>query len=266
MKIVVPIYKNTLNGTEALSLNRLKKVMGRYDIVFIKPESLDISALRTVYDWPVESFPDDFFRSIRDYSRLMLSSEVYERFIDEDYLLVHQSDAYIFTDNICDWISKGYDYVGAPWIPAAHRFYLEPDRHKFMLFIDVHTPGFLHHKNRHLVGNGGLSLRRTAKMIEITRRYKTQIATLLRRGEPEDLILGGLLSKLTGCKINTPGYHEALEFAFEMHIPTLLKITDNVLPMGCHAWDRKPYAKQWSKIFDFKTGTILDPGVRFRGE
>ena len=257
-KIIVPIYKSDLSATEKLSLDRLKKVMGHHDIVIVKPTSLDIASIEAVYGWPSENFSDAYFLSVQTYNYLMLSQEFYARFADDEYLLIYQTDAYVFTDNLAEWIAKGYDYIGAPWIPVAHQFLLEPERHKFRRLFHFRTPDIFHYKKHYLVGNGGFSLRRTARMLELTRRYKEQITDMLRRGESEDLILAGLLPSQTDCQINTPDYREALGFAFEMHIPILIKMTDNLLPMGSHAWH--PIG---SKIFDFRTGKILDPDVKF---
>lgn len=45
----------------------------------------------------------------------MLSAEFYERFLAWDYILLCQTDAFVFRDELADWCARGYDYIGAPW-------------------------------------------------------------------------------------------------------------------------------------------------------
>ena len=32
-------------------------------------------------------------------------------------MLIYQLDAYVFKDELLNWANKGYDYIGAPWLP-----------------------------------------------------------------------------------------------------------------------------------------------------
>lgn len=50
------------------------------------------------------------------YNRLMLSEDLYSAFSNYEYILICQSDAYIFRDELKEWCEAGYDYVGAPWL------------------------------------------------------------------------------------------------------------------------------------------------------
>jgi hypothetical protein len=77
--------------------------------------------------------------SLYNYNMLMRTKQLYD-YIDTEMLLIFQLDSLIsdvYYNNIYDFMD--YDYVGAPW--------------------PVHFPNN--------VGNGGLSLRRKSKMIEI---------------------------------------------------------------------------------------------------
>ncbi len=116
-KIIIPIYKNRLNSNELHSLRRCYDYLSEYPMVFVKPESLDVSCL--LNDFPnigVENFQDDYFKSTWDYNRLMLSEAFYCRFLDSKFILIHQLDAYVFRKNLDEWIQKDYDYIGAPWL------------------------------------------------------------------------------------------------------------------------------------------------------
>ena len=78
--------------------------------------------------------------TINDYNKLLYSQFFYEH-IDTDYFLMFQTDTLIsskYKNNIYTFLE--YDYVGAPW------------------------------KNLNKVGNGGLSLRKKSKMIEMIQK------------------------------------------------------------------------------------------------
>jgi len=77
-----------------------------------------------------------------EYSRLFIRNRLFYDYIPTETFLVFQTDSMIFPKNkhLLNNFLK-YDYVGAPW---------------------PHIP-----KNNQLVGNGGLSLRKKSKMLEI---------------------------------------------------------------------------------------------------
>ena len=74
-----------------------------------------------------------------EYSRLLMSINFWKLFYGET-ILIHQEDSYIFHNNITEFLK--YDYIGAPW--PAHQ-----------------------DDNNYGVGNGGFSLRKKSKMIEV---------------------------------------------------------------------------------------------------
>jgi hypothetical protein len=80
--------------------------------------SLDLSALARQYPpLSIESFPDENFRDISCYNRMLLNDEFYARFAEYEYALIHQLDAFVFSDRLLEWCKLGYDYIGAPWLP-----------------------------------------------------------------------------------------------------------------------------------------------------
>lgn len=140
--IVIPIYKDNLDYIEEISLKRLWEVCGEknYDVFFIgpSPEATIIGKYKELY--PTASFigfDPKFFKSTATYSQLCCSYEFYNSFSDYEYMQIYQLDAYIRYDEISDWCSKGYDYVGAP-IVSQHCGWSNVPR----------------------IGNGGVSLRK----------------------------------------------------------------------------------------------------------
>ena len=137
--IVIPVYTTQLTVSEHAALRQCFDILSSYPKCFVKPESLDITSL--VRDYPanhIVPFPDTYFKGIAGYNRLMMSPEFYETFAQWEYILIYQTDAWVFSDRLSEWCSKGYDYIGAPWIPKPKYrklYYLslihisEPTRH-----------------------------------------------------------------------------------------------------------------------------------------
>lgn len=78
-----------------------------------------------------------------DYSTL-LTSELFWNWIDAEFVLIFQTDTYLRKYGIEKWIKKDYDYIGAPWQECS-----------WMNACSKQA------------GNGGLSLRKKSKMLEI---------------------------------------------------------------------------------------------------
>ena len=115
--VIIPVYKTSLDAYERISLDRTIEVLGKHDIYIVHPEDLDTGFLTELYpNLKFRAFPPEYFKGIMGYNRLMLSEEFYSAFSDYEYILICQSDAYIFRDELNDWCEAGYDYVGAPWL------------------------------------------------------------------------------------------------------------------------------------------------------
>lgn len=87
------------------------------------------------------------------YSKLLASDTFIYDHIDTEYFLIFQTDSMMFKKNshlIQGFIDDGYDYVGAPWLIC----------------------NYLPTKERDFIGNGGFSLRRKDKMLEIISKFK----------------------------------------------------------------------------------------------
>lgn len=110
--------------------------------------------------------------TIDDYNKLLKSKEFYDK-IPTEVFLIFQTDT-VICDNDKDLINKflEYDYVGAPWINGG-------------------------------VGNGGLSLRKKSKMLEIINKCPTD-------GRVEDVFFAN-----SCIDIYKPSFDEAKEFSVE---------------------------------------------------
>lgn len=254
--IVIPIYKPTLTQYEKVALDKCFSVLSNYPIIIVAPESLDLDQIISrQISAKIIRFPDLFFNGIAGYNHLMLSNLFYEAFTNYEYMLIYQLDAYIFEDELLEWCSRGYDYIGAPWIPAQK---YEQARYKYGLKLmnffcrmsNIKTGAH----NYYHVGNGGFSLRKVESFIRITSLEKERIAHYLsRKGSRfhEDVFWGVDIAR-RHKDFRVPAWKEALEFSFDVRPQLAYKYANNRLPIGCHGWYTQSHSPFWKKhIHDY---------------
>ena len=141
------------------------------------------------------------------YSELLATkSNIYD-YINTEYFLVFQTDSMIFKKNIYllnHFISSDYDYIGSPWLKTNYEITKRCD----------------------YIGNGGFSLRKTSKMLEIINKIPWN-------KNYEDLYFA---TNYNNIQVKKPSYDIALQFCFdeEFH-PTA---------MACH----KPWFRDHAPI------------------
>ena len=250
--VVISIYKSTISHTEAISLRQCAKVLGKHTITIIKPAHLNsIPFLHYFKDVRVENFPQHYFEGIEGYNRLMLSVEFYERFLKYEFILIHQLDAFVFSDQLLYWCHQKYDYIGAPWLfkenvkiswkEKIKRFIARRTAYRNNIKQpDSNLPAELQFHNK--VGNGGFSLRRVKKFYHLCKEMEEEIKYYNSQHHHlynED-VFWSLEVNRKRKHLDIPGYKKALRFSFELHPEYALEITHNHLPFGCHAWDLFP--------------------------
>lgn len=217
--VVVPVYKKNPVFFEQASLMQCVRALGqKYDIYLVAPFGLDLSGYTSLcpeYKFRIKRLSKGFFESIEGYNHMCKRWEFYNSFSDYQYMLVYQLDCWVFADNLEYFISLDYDYIGAPW-------------------FEIDTKANTAKTTK--CGNGGFSLRRIDKFIELCKAHETETDDVTT---PEDVFFS------TNCaeemKISPP--EVGREFSFEVGPSVLFKMNDNKLPMGCH----KPF------LFEFKT-------------
>lgn len=257
--VIVPVYRTELSPSEQASLARCLAILGSHPVILAIPDTLDVSALLARY--PVlgcQAFAATYFTSVKAYNRLMLADEFYARFADYEYMLVYQLDAFVFSDQLLAWCSRGYDYVGAPWIPhgrvpgrlqllraALRRRYFRLTNRQYR-----HGQGDHHAQQHYAAGNGGFSLRRIAALRTVLRRLPER-AEPYRQGTrtpwAEDLFFCVEANRYREL-VRVPGFRESLAFAWETYPDVAARCCDVALPFGCHAWD-KLHRAQWRPVF-----------------
>lgn len=210
--IVIPIYKIAPSPNELQSIRRCFDVFNDRDIAYIAPLGLDIAAYPQAR---VMSFNGMYFSSTATYSELCRSKELYSAFSEYKYILIYQSDCWVFSDTL-DWFTAlGYDYIGAPWFGVR----------------DISTGRPLTDGQ---VGNGGLSLRKTATFLRLAGQPCSSSV-------PEDVYW----CRVRASELNIAPTDVACRFSLEHHPERGISINGGRLPMGCH----KPWQLKYSNLW-----------------
>lgn len=215
--IVIPTHKAEFNELEMISLDRALKVFEHYDIYFALPETLKCFVPDGI---KIQRFDDLWFSSFEMYNKMMVTKEFYERFVDYEYILIYQLDAFVFEDKLEYFCNLGYDYIGAPWL--------------YGVFNYVSYDKAIWH-----VGNGGLSLRKVDSAISLLEK-KRDIELC---GEYDIFLEDVFWASCNENSFKIASIDIALQFSFEGNVRECFERNQCKLPFGCHAWEK------WDLVF-----------------
>lgn len=260
--IVIPIYKTQLSAYENIALTQCKTVLGSHPVIFVKPYSLNIDSLMADTGFSSISFEDHYFKSVHGYNELLMAEGFYKSFIDYDFILIYQLDAFVFSDQLDYWCNAGYDYIGAPWLRLKgyknifDELFTKAKHYLYMRYDAKYPDGMpkIGKQIENRVGNGGFSLRRVDKFLQYSIQYKTLIDHYITLRHPwfnEDIFWSIALNRKKET-IKRPGIKKAVKFAIETNPQRAFKLNKNQLPFGCHAWD---------KNVDFWRGKFKQQGI-----
>lgn len=224
--VLVPIYKETLNLDEFLPLKYSLNVLKNHKCVFLAPTRLDITRYEQSFPGVETLVVDEYFlKSIDNYNHLLLAAEFYDLFKDYTYLLILQTDAVVFKDEIEYWEKQPYDYIGAPF-KEGFQYYLDvfPFNGERAAIIKSH------------VGNGGFSLRRVKKCAELLRRYPEVVKHFHEKNGSEDLFFS--LMGIVDADFKLPPEEIAAKFSIERDAEYYLNLNEGAVPFGAHAWSK----------------------------
>lgn len=250
VKVVIPIYKNYFGDLEEKSFLQCMNVLKDYPVVLVQPDGLDNTYITGKFsNVIVENFSKDYFENISGYNELLLSPSFYERFSDSEFILIYQLDAFVFKDTLKEWCTKGYDYIGAPWIATQHNTIVA----KILALFDSKKK-----KKRkqifYKVGNGGFSLRRVSSHYKIAKEQETFISDFLRAEKKAIYAIEDVFWSLKApefCKdFKIPGYKEALHFAIDRKPKIAFKLINEEIPFGCHGINKPKVIDFWKPILD----------------
>ena len=219
--VVIPTHKNNFNEFERVSLTQTVKVLSKYDIYFAIPQSLSKKKLEDYPEIMIERFDDDFFKSHEAYNRFCISEELYQRFSKYDYMLICQTDAFVFSDRLQEFVALGYDYIGAP--ARGEKGY---------------AWGFCH------VGNGGLSLRNIKSCLRMVKQKEKVLKCIALQKFPDwgEDVFFSFCGKSDSFDFSVPCMRVAADFSTQTDVAKgLRKIAKEGLPFGCHMWSQTNY-------------------------
>lgn len=248
--VVIPIHRLPLHPDEQVSLTVARKTLKSYCRIFVAPADFPVPD-SFLEGERVVRFPRRFFSYPYGYNRLLMSSRFFSAFENFSHVLIYQLDCLVFRDELNDWCSRNYDYVGSPWL----------DNHGH----EGTDPTWK-------VGNGGFSLRRVSTALGILRKrikrgslfpvppvhlpkpdFWGWLSTNVRKRIKQHLNLWTVEDELENYGDNEdrfwaldvlqvtteytkPPVDEALRFGFESHLPLCLEKSHGEMPFGCHAW------------------------------
>ncbi len=233
--------REELTPEEEISFRHLVHFLGKYDRYLVVPKSL-----KTDYpDFGIKRFSDEYFGSTAANTKLMLSRQFYEAFLEYTYILIYHLDALVFSDQLMQWCEMDFDFIGAPWVNRAGvpcgvgnggfslrkidgflkvidspRYAIEPA--KYWKAFCASKPKYLQYLNLP---------RRYAKHLKLLNSARREISRFTYN---EDRFWSTRATHYyPKFKIAPIGI--ALRFAFEC-APRLCFEKTNALPFGCHAW------------------------------
>lgn len=251
--VVVPLYTTVLSSEHLLSLKRTVRMLGHHPFAVICPQGLDLTPLDALLQpaQPImERFAPHYFDGVEGYNRLMLSETLYQRFDAYQYLLICQTDAFVFEDKLDYWCNQGYDYIGAPWI-SSPRSALNKS---LFWFNNLFRAKKKSDEYLFKVGNGGFSLRDVSMMQRIVHELRSDIDYELANPQDnnhhvEDQYFSLVAStKIKGMKI--PAYSEAVDFCIDRRPQLALAMNDDRLPFACHGFDKRNVRDFWRPIIE----------------
>jgi hypothetical protein len=189
-------HKELLSGYELDSFRQWIKILKDRKIFFVIPESIDEEFyLNLGENIVIKKVDDSWLESYSTYNRTLTKPEFYRMFEDYDYMLIYQTDCWIFEDRLDYFMNMEFDWYGAPW-------------------------PFWNDK----VGNGGFSLRKISEMIDVCEKYKNDICN-----ENEDT----WFCIRHENELNICDSHTASEFSLETNPEKYLQNMKG-MPMGLH--------------------------------
>lgn len=207
--IVIPLYKERLNKIEFFSVKRTWNVLKNRPIYFIAPDGLNLDWYKRTFPEILEKrYPEKYFLNIKGYNSLMLSKAFYETWLDYEYILICQTDVYVFCDMLEEFCYMPYAYVGAPMVRVQEN--------------DINYWGC----------NGGFSLRNVTKFLRILDAYGEEAAIW---NDSEDYFFSLMGERNPNVFLCAP-FDISVKFAFDRYQRLLFEKNDRLLPFALHGW------------------------------
>lgn len=225
---IIPIYKDNINNSllydevESI-LNTIIKLKYN-DVYFLHHPSLNVSFYKRFTKYTNVHFITYDYKNRSEYSNMCLSYKFYEMFNKYKYMLICQTDAYIFRNELLYWCNKGYDYIGAP------AFFEQISPTYKGVFGDVNIKDI--HTYPYVVLNGGFSLRNIKSMYDFCYKNKNKF-------EKETFNEDCVICWYHWNELNMPPLEETIKFSAENQTYAFYPKYYDRLPFGCHTLKTK---------------------------
>ena len=274
MVVLVPTHLEQLDDRQSSVLLHNLTVLRRFDCEVLLPEHCNPQWFETFFASHglaarVRLVSSGYFGGPREVNRMGMDPEFYRNFLGYDYLLVCHLDAWVYHDNFEPWLNRGFDFIGAP------------------LFLPESQDAHFKKRMAPFGANGGLSLRRVAKMVEVLEAFNVRLnlsrilgaifflvknkqlemvrillrlirelrddwrGTVQRYNIYEDVFFT-VVAPMCGLPLRTPSSKEALRFSCEVNYTLIQKeILGAEPPLGVHGFDKYNNEDFWAYASGF---------------
>lgn len=232
--VLIPVYKTIPSEDEKRSMAQTLKILGDHPIRIIGPHNINyLEYLQLGFtDQQIIKIDAGHFGGIAAYNKMLCAKWFYRSFKSYEYIFILQNDAWVFRDELLEWCSKEYDYVGSPWL-------WKPEQTKAKVLIELFP------MMRGEIGNGGVSLRRTTTFIKLS-GYASTLYSVIKKNED---FIWLLVDKIPFLKIKKPSINDALRFCIEMEPEEAMTMIGGHVPFTVHAYGR--YGEEfWKKYME----------------
>jgi hypothetical protein len=243
--VVIPTHLPEPTLLNQISLAQTLKVLGQHPITFVVPEGLDTRWYEEFCRGKAEiSFERFSWEGHREFSRLMLSPDFYDRFLSYRYILICHLDAFVFKNDLDAWCERGYDYVGSVIYDRGWESGLPVSRRKNL--VNAFLRRSLGIQRTEYFANGGFALKNVRTFYKLTKKFRRYVdfyrslAKIRGRGFLEDIFVIRHLPRLSRSFALAPRA-DAMKFGAEYvdyqvrDLPFDVADTDS-LPFGIHGW------------------------------
>lgn len=218
--IIIITQLENLTDDKKQSFEQCLKIFGnKYQINVYIPDNISTKFYEQYDQIKIIKLNSKHFESIYEYNNLICSLSFWKSLSNFKYVLIYQLDCWVYIDNLEYFVNLNYDYYGSPW-PMWNN----------------------------AIGNGGFSLRKVNKIIEILEKYSYQ-KDYPNYDFPED---GWISYKL---ELNKCPFEIAANFAIEIPSTEILN-TINSFPMGLHGRYLKKLWGNPEKYFLYKNKVL----------
>ncbi len=265
--VVIPVYKpvENLEHLEKISIkNTIDKFQNLFSIALLNSDKVSPQSYIDYFKFDFFSFEFTFSTWV-EYNALLKKYILYEKLGDYEYMLIVQTDAYVFSNDLNEFFQ--YDYVGAPWLKDPINnikgrvgnggFSLRNiQKIKSILlcnnqFIGFNSLLYINFKQEYKYGK--MKRFNGFKKFTIQQLFSISINTFFQYffnnkfesafkidSVIEDVFYGVLVpAKFKNYRVSN--ISEALKFSFDESPHEFFKMNNCQLPIGCHAFIRYYY-------------------------